>query len=290
MSTVHNLRRYYLPAALLLAVVASAIVAYKSLAQNQNTQDILIRMQQRDLPVLSVTTTSRIPYTVKIVLQSASETNRLTVDDNWSMLLARREAGFAYRIGSRLDSYQLAVVNQHGEIISSSESFLYPADKNQQLTQGQSSQTNLEVRDVIQNNLNLHGFEVKVLDVLDETAVGSTGQVLVIELMTTDIPSANQALPGFLNDYFGLLETINQEADANIVLTHLRVKNQPGHILLDYVKDLEGGTSQWTLGEGVYNDWFPKPVLEPETPEATIRAETDFPYPPPPTSTAVPYP
>lgn len=290
MAKFRNPRRIYWLGGLLLAISISVFVVFKSLAQNQTTDDLLVRLQQRDLPVVSVTTISRIPYTVKIVLQSASQTHQLTGDDNWSMLLARREAGFAYRLGSRLASYQLEVINQPGEIISSSESFLYPCDQNQQLSQGQSEKTNAEVRDFIQKDLTFTGLEVKVLDVFSEAAVRNTGLVLVIELMTSDILSANQALPGFLNDYFGLLATINQEAGANIVLTRLRVKDQTGHILLDYVKDLKGGTSHWTIAEGVYDDWFPKPVLAPKAPDATLRIETNFLYPPPPTSTAVPYP
>lgn len=294
MTKFRNPRRVFWLGGLLLAILTSAFLAFKGLAQNQNTGDLLTRLQQRNLPVVSVTTISRIPYRVKIVLKSDSDTNHLTVEDNWSMLLAERETGFAYRIGSKLASYQLVVVNQHEEVLSSSESFLYPTDKNQQLPPGQPTLSNAEIRDHVQKTLNFNGLTVRVLDVLDENAAGSTGKVLMIEATSLDIMSANQALPGFLKDYFRLLESINPEDGSNLVLTHLRVEDKSGKVLLDYVKDLEAGTSQWTLAEGVYNDWFPQTRLSiyatQGSPETDTTPALPSVYPPPATVTPVGYP
>jgi len=64
-----------------------------------------------------------------------------------------------------------------------------------------------------------------------------------------------------------------------IVLCHLRVTDRKGYILLDYVKDVESGSTQWTSGQGLYNDWYPHPA---ET-DMFLPTSTPSPdsYPPP---------
>lgn len=257
-------------------------------AQDQSASDIYVRLAQKGVPVLKVSTIQRLPYKIEIDLQSASQSDRLALEDNWFMQLAHREAALAYRIGLRLTSYRLNVYNSTGELIYAVETYLHPDDLSQNSQPGKTVIDNQSAEQTVNANLQLAGLTLDELAVIQEDTLGSNGQILLIQVSGKDLLDVNGSLPKFLSSLFQLLDTVNPQHGTNIVLCHLRVVDPAGNVLLDYVRDLEGGSTQWTAVEGLYSDWFPKPALAPTggTPPAPIENG----YPSPPTLTPQSYP
>ena len=272
----------------ILILISAFAVVIQVNAQEQSASDIYARLAQKGVPVLKVSTIQRLPYKIEIDLQSASQSDRLALEDNWFMQLAHREAALAYRIGLRLTSYRLNVYNSTGELIYAVETYLHPDDLSQNSQPGKTVIDNQSAEQTVNANLQLAGLTLDELAVIQEDTLGSNGQILLIQVSGKDLLDVNGSLPKFLSSLFQLLDTVNPQHGTNIVLCHLRVVDPAGNVLLDYVRDLEGGSTQWTAVEGLYSDWFPKPALAPTggTPPAPIENG----YPSPPTLTPQSYP
>ena len=223
-------------------------------AQDQYTSDIEDRLQNSGVPVKHVMTISRLPYEVEIALQSSSDNDHLALEDNWFMQLARREATFTYRTSERLKSYKLVVFNSKDELIYSTQTYLYPEDINQKLTTSrQTTIENAQTEKIIRDLLRFGELSPDKLNVISESTDEASGQILIISVTATDIGTANRSLPIFLDSLFQLLDTVNEKYGTYLVLCHLRLFDSGGNVLLDYVRDVEAGHTQWTSVSGLYN-------------------------------------
>lgn len=277
------------PLGVLFAVIVVVIglamyVTIKVNAQNQYTSDLAERLERRGVPVKHVAILKRIPYEIEIVLQSSSSDDHLSLEDNWFMQLARREAVLAYRVGTGLDSFKLIVLNVKSEVIYSTQTYLYPEDLSQQLIPPEQLKVdNATTKEIIMHQLQLAGLSLDSLDISSEDVDGFSGQVLMVQVSSENLDTANQSMPKFLGSFFKMLDTINGEHQTYIVLCRLRLLDQKGNVLLDYVKDLESGFVQWTSVEGLYDEWHPKP-------KATDNGMSPIPTPAPIFTSPVPVP
>jgi len=272
----------------ILTILVGSIIVIKVNAQDQNANDIFERLDQKGVPVIKIMTINRFPYEIEINLQSKSENNHLALDDNWFMLLAHREATRAHRIGLQLTRYQLNVYNIKGELISSTDTYLHPEDMSHKSQPGMSVVDIQTTRKIVKDNLQLADLSLDELEVTPEDTLGSNGQVVFIQVSGKDLEGVNRSLPRFLDSLFQLLDTVNSQKGTNIVLCHLRITDTAGNVLLDYVQDLEGGSTQWTSAEGLYSDWFPNPSLAPTSTPPSTSVESGYPVLP--TTTTHPYP
>jgi len=272
----------------ILTILVGSILVIQVNAQEQNANDIYERLEHKGVPVLNIITINRLPYEIEINLQSKSENNHLVLDDNWFMQLAHREATLAHRIGIQLTRYRLNVYNIKGELISSTDTYLYPEDLSLKSQPGISVVDIQTTKKIVNENLQLADLSLDELEVTPEDTLGSNGQVLLIQVSGKDLEDINRSLPRFLDSLFQLLETVNSQEGTNIVLCHLRILDTAGNVLLDYVRDLEGGSTQWTSAEGLYSDWFPKPALAPTSTPPSTSVERGYPVPS--TPTTLPYP
>lgn len=263
-----------------LGFVGFILLIYSS--QQWSMADLSGRLHQAGVPVVDVTVGSRIPFRVAINLQSASSGDSLSIDDNWNMVLTHREATLSYRTGIRLASYKVDVFNTLGKVISSAEYFIYPQDISQNEKAGTAVVDNVTTRELIRSDLVTGDLSIDILDVYQDQGIEPSGQVLILQVSGQDLQQVNDSLPGFMGSFLHMLDTVNTQSETNLNLCHLRVKDKAGNILIDFVRDLDGGTSQWTLAEGVYSDWFPQPKPAPTpSPEPTGNGPG---YPAPPTA------
>ena len=257
-----NLYRNLFFLGIIVALLFLFIITIEVNAQNQFSTDIADRLKQQGVPLKQVITINRLPYEIEIALQSLSNDSHLAMDDNWYMQLARREATFAYRQSTRLKSFKLTVYNLNNELIYSTQTYLYPQDLDQQSDIKLPTVDTLKAKEIVTNQLQLGGLVLDQLDVNPDVANGSSGQVLVIHVSGKNLESVNKSLPIFLGSLFRILDIANTDYGTYIVLCHLRVSDGQGNILLDYVKDVESGSAQWTSAQGVYSEWFSKPAGE----------------------------
>jgi hypothetical protein len=253
-------------------ILIGAIMAIQVNAQNQSSNDIAERLKQKGVPLKHVVTFRRIPYEIEIALNSTSDSGNLALEDNWFIQLANREATMAYRIGVKINSFKLKAYNTKGELIYSTQTYLYPDDINQELPVPSYVEVdNLRTKEIVSGKLQLAGLALDILDITPEDNIRGLGQVLMIQVSTANLETANRSLPTFLSSLFQMLDTINIEQGTYIVLCHLRVMDSQGTVLLDYVRDLEAGATQWTGVTGLYDDWYPHPEPAPtEGPEPVI--------------------
>jgi hypothetical protein len=268
----------------IISVMAFAVI--RANAQKQITTDIAEHLEQRGVPVMYVNLISQMPYEIEIALQSASSDKHIAMEDNWFMTLARREATFAYRTGARLSSYKLSLFNAKGERIFSMQRFLYPEELNQQLVMPQQPKVDVsEAQELIQSNLRLGGLSLENINVIPETTDKNNNQVLILRVSAKDLEAANESLPEFLSSLFNILENGNKELGTNLVLCHLQVADSGGKVLLDFVKDIEAGSSQWKSTKGVDSSWAPQPIVPKAARATPAPPSTPAPYPFPTTET-----
>lgn len=279
-----TLSKILFPLSIMAALLLAFIVTIEVDAQNQFSTDIADRLKQQGVPVKQVATINRLPYEIEIALHSSSNDSHLSVEDNWFMQLARREATFAYRISTRLKSFKLTVYNANNELIYSTQTYLYPQDLDQQIEMKSPQVDAQKAKEIVASQLQLGELALDKLVVNSDVALGSSGRILVIYVSGENLEAVNGSLPNFLGSLFRILDIGNAEYGTYIVLCHLRVSDGKGKVLLDYVKDVESGSTQWTSVQGLYNEWFPKPSgSNRATPTSTPLAPQDA-YPDPLTS------
>jgi hypothetical protein len=178
-------------------------------------------------------------------------------------LLAQHEATFAYRWGARLNSFLLEVVNQQEEVIYSVETFLYPEDLNQvNLYAATSSMDDEITAEIVRDSLNLGLLSISNLEISRVYPGEDAVQILHLTLTAVSLQDANQSLNAFLGSFFKMLDTINQEHGTAIILCRLQIFDENQAVLLNYVKDLESGYTQWSWDPGLSSEWFPQPPLD----------------------------
>ena len=266
---------------LVVVVVGAAFSIQQVNAQNQSTDDIADRLLSMGVPVKHVTTINRMPYEIEIALQSSSDNDGITLDNNWNMQIAKREAKLAYRIGPRISSYKLVVYNSKGEIIRSGQTWLYPNDLSQQLPPQPTPKVDNETaKKIVESKLKLGGLSLDVLDVVSDDTLGGNGQILFIQVSMRDVEKDKQSLETFWKSFISTLYNVNVDYGTYIIIGHLRVLDRDGTVILDYVHDIETGSAQSTGFSGVDLSFlFGGPV---SSSTATPVPTPGEPYPAPP--------
>jgi hypothetical protein len=131
-------------------------------------------------------------------------------------------------------------------------------------------------------------MKLKLIDVYIDEDIGDNGQILLIEVVTPDIETANNSINSFMGSVMRITDTINSEHGTSIILCHVRIMDREGNVLLDYVKNVDTGSEQWKMANGLKGDWFPHPVPPPSP--ATPSPTPGEPYPPPPPGDNPPVP
>ncbi len=162
----------------------------------------------------------------------------------------------AYRVGPRINSYRLTVLNTDDQVIYSAETFLYPEDLHQQSEISLPSRIdNGTTEDIIIGMLDLSGFSLDDLDVYTEDSPIGSGQILVVKISAPDSITAQKHFAHFFDSFSEALSTSGTDHGTNIVLMHLTLVDAKGKVLLDYVRDYESGMTQWTNIPGLYSGW-----------------------------------
>lgn len=257
-----------------------AFSVYKVTAQEQSTQDLAIRLQQLNIPLLEVKTVSQVPYEVEIRIHSQSDEGHILPDDIWNMSLTRRQAKISHRFGIKLDSFTLCLVSQYGEEIVCEHTFVYAGDDDQNAPVNTDTIDREHVKSILSSELDFGDFIIKRFDVEKTNEEGGGGMILNLEVSDRNIEAANRSLPQLLNSIFILTDQEKEKNDINIIMVHLRVIDEAGKVLMDYVKDVETSTENWTMLPGVYNGWFSEPLIVSDTPTPTSTVPSQ-PYPAP---------
>jgi len=260
-----------------VVLVFMSYIAVQANAEKQAEDRIAERLTQQGVPVVNVKTLSRFPYKIEIGLQSSSENNHLTVNDNWPRALARREATFAFKYGSSIEGLSIKFYNKSGEEISSEFEAIHPVE----FKLSKSKLSNKETEEIVAELLDFGEYSIKKLEVIDADKVGSDGQILLIELTTLDKEAIKRSEGEIYYSILQLRDSINREFGTSIVLAHVRLADNEGNIIGDLVYDAEVGPLT-SIGVGlVHVTGPPDPINKKSTAPVIETTPVVKPYPPP---------
>ncbi len=133
---------------------------------------------------------------------------------------------------------------------------------------------NKETRNYLNDELaKQQAFTVDLIDVSTDKL--TNGQNILLQLSTKDINSANMYLPTYIPALRKLIDAANMEKGTKIALCRMRLLDENGAILLNYVWDAETREETSSSVEGLV-PWYPHPEEVVKTPE--VEPE---PYPAP---------
>jgi hypothetical protein len=263
-----------------LGIIVAALLSVRANAQIQSTGILAERLRNQGVPVKAVEIVNGEPGEVEIILQSTSAGSEFAPEDLWYAQLARREASLAHRIGILLDGYTLTQINMRGEILSSGYHNIASDDPSQQSVASALPQLDDEATGVlIGEELELYGLSIASLDVTSGVQP-DVGQRLIMLLSVPDLEAANQAIPAVLPPISYYLDNINSEHDTNVVICWIRIQDQQGNLLVNYIVDLETGTETWSKADDILA-WYPSPPVqasEAPMPDEMLPEATSVPF------------
>lgn len=260
--TRKHLRAGFFLAFFVLGAVITVFALVQVSAQTQTVDVLHEELRQKGVPIKEIVVINRLPFEIEIVLQSASVSQELALDDLWFMQLARRTATLAHRVGLGVSSYKLTILNAQGETITWEQNYLYPSDLSQQPSTALPPQVDAAAtQKLVAERLSLAGLTLDSVNILFDNTLNQTGQIVVIQVSAPNLEAANQALVLFLESLVRGLDALNAEVGTQIVLCRVRLIDAQGQVLLNYVRDLETReeTSSSVAGLG---KWYPYPPEE----------------------------
>jgi hypothetical protein len=291
---------------LFLGLVASTFFAIRVGAQNQTIEDLSNRLKAKGIPIKAMIIEKRIPFIVKINLQSNSNTKDLQPDDLYYLQIARKAATLFYLQGQKIDGYELEMTNSIGEVISWESNNIFPIEKSQQIFSiAPSKLSDKETENLVKSQLNLSGLSLDGIKVLSDQDLGGSSQELSIQLSTPNIATANKDLIPFLSQLHPFLDGLNSKYGTRIAICWVKVFDQNKELLLNYVWDVDTRQETSISAPGLAA-WYPVPPSADNNASSTnptpsnSNSNTPVPnsspnntldsYPPPATPTSHPYP
>lgn len=268
---------------LLIVAALSLYLASRAVAQNDIASDITMRLAQKGIPVIRVDITSRIPFQIEIVIQSASTNNLSSPDDPLYEQAAHREVAFARTRGVQIDIAKVTAVNRAGKPIFWSE---IPVDSALDTIPAVVSQANdTAITAAMRDSLPLNGM---TLDSLNTSRNEEEHQVITINVSVKDAESANVAIPPFMSALARELEQLRASQGAQLGSCTLVIVDANQQPLLKYVKDFQASAASetWWQAPSITQSWIPAPMSVPaDLPpmDGTPIPSDEPPYPPPPT-------
>jgi len=278
---MNKMRMIILVSISVMALVVVGFLTYQASAQKQAEDEIGDRLKMKGIPVIHVKTLSRTPYNIEIAIQSSSEDN-YSPDDNWALVLAKREATFAYQYGPSVKSLSLILLNESREELDSA---IYGIKPSSIIPAKKSSVSNEETEEIVASKLKLGEYTLEKLEVSNADSVGSDGQILSIIVSAPDFEAVKRS-KGFYGSIVYLRENINREYGTSIVIGHFRlIDDEQGKVISDLIFDTEQHI-QSSIGQGLLVKDGPKDdsqlvkTPKPTSPVIETTPVTE-PYPPP---------
>lgn len=218
-------------------------------------------LKDHGIPIQEVSILRESPMEVQIALQSISPSEVATTDDMWNKHIAARWAELAYLTGPRVDSYQLRLVNAKGKAIGSERVFLNSGYPSQHLTTvGVAALDESATLAILRERLDFLGMTPIRWKATTGGVVRDNTKVIEVDVSTPNIEAANRVINLLVPSVSRAVHQIGANTGAQIAIFRLRVIDESGKVLVDHILDLETGTENWSVENGVEANWYPKPA------------------------------
>ena len=230
-------------------------------AQKSVAQMLEARLLEKGLPVKDFAVGEWPSAVVRLVLQSASSTDKLAPEDPGYEHAVDRVLALALRDGLGVALLDLTIVNTEGKPIHwalgmpVNQAFLnrgYPASK----------MGEYEVGDWVRQALPLHGLS---LDDVRVARDADNWDEVSVRLSATDVAAANPSLAAFMRETLDQVEMFNSGRRGQIAILRVELVDDHGQLLLRHVRDYQLWQEHWWQAEGMTEEWFPSPLPEQAT-------------------------
>ena len=257
----------------LVAILVIAIAVRPQGNAQTDSQPFKERLVSLGLPVKSVGVIKQTPLQYEVTLQSASSDGKLDHNDQWNRFLAERETDVAYlTLGIPIEAYRIVIESDKGMILYDSTVFLNPNLPSQNLKAAPpSALDDAKTKDVVAQNLNLHGLTLASLTIAPSFTAVTHNQLLTLEVSTNPVSNKtdSEQINAFVMSLNPQLKEINTRYGTRIVIVRAEIKDSEGKLLVDYMLDTELGKQSSWVADGIEGAWFSSPP-PPRTPEAIV--------------------
>lgn len=253
-------RTFIIVIGLTVAIGVSLVFVFsRANAQDDIVSDLVTRLKEQGVPVKSAEITSRIPFRVKFVLQSASESQVVAPNDPLFEHAVQREVTLAHRRNNtRFNTVKVVIVNKQGKTIYRSD---VPVRTIGEEAFSPSELDDVATAELIRKEITLYGMSLEELEV---SSNAHRIQTVNVDLSVPDIQTANKAIPKVMPDLGMGLKELNVERGAQIAICRVNLIDAEGHLLLKYIADLQLSQEKWWQAEALTREWFPHPHPAPE--------------------------
>jgi hypothetical protein len=241
----------------MVAAVSSLVVpAALAGAQDSVARMLEARLIEKGLPVKEFAVGEWPSAVARVVLQSASSTDKLTPEDPGYEHAVDRVFALALRDGLRVSLFDLTIVNTAGKPIHwtlgmpvnrAFVSRAYPASKMGETEVGEWVRQALPLRDLA----------------LDDVRVARDADgwsEVDVRLSAPDVEAANSSLGAFMRETLDRIEAFNAGRSGQVATVRIEVVDGRGRLLLRHVRDYQLWQEHWWQAEGMTNEWFPSPL------------------------------
>jgi len=208
------------------------------------------RLKQQNVPFTQMKILQESPLEIEITLQSISTGEKFAPDDFINLHLTIREAVLANERGYNINGLTEVVLNKDGKTIDWGWSHLIGV---YYLKLAPSTVTDALAMGLVDEKINTYGMSVVNKDVSSFDGF----KTLNLDLSTTSFEEANQTVSQIKDALGPLAKDINAQG-AQVVMVRLKVKDEKGAVLLNYLRDLQFETEGWWAAEGINIDsWYP---------------------------------
>ncbi|MBI5823961.1 MAG: hypothetical protein HZB18_08050 [Chloroflexi bacterium] len=241
----------------LLALSLSSQTKAEKLRVLVNQQESLVdylkkELGQLDVPVQQTVILQDSPLEIGVTIQSLSTNEKFAPDDFVYIHMVFRESMFAHEKGYQINGLTTIVVNMEEKKIFDGWSKIEPASMSyRRLDPPRLTETSTS--NMLSEKLADYGLSKINVEVI------SSEESRTLNLYLSNISKEEaSATKTSIKDSLGLLVQDMNSQGAGVAIVKLKITNESGETLLNYLLDLQFVTEGWWVADGInVDDWFP---------------------------------
>lgn len=241
---------------MLLALSLSSQTKAERLKVQVNQQESLVeylknKLGQLGVPVNQIVVLQDSPLEIEVTIQSLSTNEKFAPDDFVNIHMVVRESVFASDKGYPINGLTKIVVNMEGKQINKGWIKIEPESMYRRLAPSQLTETSTA------NLLNKKLAEYGMSKINGKIIALDESQALDLYLPNLSKEETNLTMLS-IKDSLGILTEDMNSQGAGISFVKLRITNESGETLLNFLSDWQFSTEGWWVADGINIDsWLP---------------------------------
>jgi len=178
-----------------------------------------------------------------------------TPDDPINYHIIIREIALASHRGYSVASYRIVIVDAQGKTIARLWATAKPLNQEGQDTRP-SRLSDAATASIIRERIRLRHTTLSDLEVSSEEGL----QSVTITMSAATVDAANVDVSAIVSSLRPLASYANEQG-AHVVGCRVRLSDEAGNLLLNYIADFRVGFENWWAAPGLSSEWSPQPAL-----------------------------